>query len=201
MMMVSGQFENLAGTLKKLPGVGRRTAERMAIALVVKKDSLLKEIAAALESASKTLCCCSQCGALTAMERDPCAICVDPARDSSVLCVVEDPGDVLLMERSGGYRGRYHVLMGRISPLRGQGVAQLRLDKLLKRIDVGNFEEIVLALGSDVEGDATAAFVKEALGARQIKITRPAMGLPVGGGISYADDLTIARAMNARQGL
>ena len=109
------QLEKLADSLKKLPGIGRRTAERLARSLVVKNESLLKEILSSLETAANTLCCCSRCGSITAVDSNPCAICVDPDRDDSILCVVEDPGDVFLIEQAGGYHGRYHVLMGRVS--------------------------------------------------------------------------------------
>ncbi|NLB54277.1 MAG: recombination protein RecR [Lentisphaerae bacterium] len=200
-MKNSEQFNSLVEQLRKLPGVGRRSAERIARALIIKKNTLLRDLVASLTAADKELCCCNICGALTLVKQNPCRICNDTERDNSLLCVVEDPGDVDLLEDAGGYKGKYHVLMGRISPVRGQGIAGLRLKSLIQRINEGNVKEVVLALGSDVEGDATAQLLREALSDQLIKITRPAMGLPAGSGITYCDAWTLAKAINARQEL
>lgn len=171
----------------------------MALKLVVQRDTLLRELITALQDAGERLCACSSCGGITPIDENPCRFCTDPSRDSTMLCIVEDPSDLLLIENTGGYRGRYHVLMGKISPMQGEGVAALRLETLLRRMDSEHVQEVILALNSDVESEATASFLRDQLASRNVRITRPAMGLPVGSGIAYTDSVTLARAIKSRQ--
>ncbi|MBU4198719.1 MAG: recombination mediator RecR [Verrucomicrobia bacterium] len=192
-------LDRLIACLSKLPGIGRRSAERIALKLVVQRDGLLRELIAALQEAGDRLGACSVCGAITPSAENPCSLCKDTARDGSVLCVVEDPVDLLLIEAAGAFRGRYHVLMGKISPMQGEGIAHLRLEALRRRIETERIQEVILALNSDVESEATASFLRDQLAARNVRITRPAMGLPVGSGIAYTDTVTLARAMKHRQ--
>ena len=194
-------FERLIGALARLPGVGRRSAERMALRLVVKKATLLKELQAALLDADGSLVCCSVCGAITRSDSDPCRICTDPGRTSRVLCLVEDPGDILLIEKAGVFRGRYHSLMGRLSPMNGIGVAELRIEPLVRRIRSEGVEELLLALNSGVESDATGAFIRDRVGVPGLRISRLAHGLPVGSGVSYLDSVTLGRAIEGRQAI
>lgn len=192
-------LEQLTACLGRLPGVGRRSAERMALKLVLDREDLLPALVAALERAAREIRCCSLCGSITSATKDPCRLCDSPARDSSVLCVVEDPSDILLIERSGGYRGRYHALMGKLSPMKGEGVRDLRIQRLVQRVEQEHFAEVLLALGTDVEGDSTAAFLADALRPLGVRISRIARGLPSGSGIVYADPLTLSRAIEGRR--
>ncbi len=189
----------LTSCLSKLPGIGRRSAERMALKLVRDKDGLLMELSGLLQEIDGKICLCSECGNIAHVDEDPCSFCTDTTRDNSVLCVVEDPSDMMLIERSGGYRGRYHSLGGRISPMRGEGPEDLRLRALVKRVRAGEFKEIVLALNTDVESDATASFICDLFGDSELRITRLASGLPAGSGVAYSDPVTLARAVAGRQ--
>lgn len=192
-------LEELSKCLAKLPGVGRRSAERMALKLVRDPDGLLRDLAAALEEAGSSICCCSRCGTVTTRDADPCRLCIDAGRDDTVLCVVEDPNDIVKIEDSGGYRGRYHALMGRISPMKGVAPDDLRVDDLLRRVMNDGIEEVILALNTDVESDATASYVAERLRPCNVKVSRLAFGLPAGSGIAYSDPVTLARAIKGRQ--
>ena len=191
-------LDELAAALARLPGVGRRSAERMALAIVRDRGSLSEALVSALRKARELLCACERCGSITARDADPCPLCTSPTRDASRLCVVEDPGDILQLERSGGFNGRYHALMGRLSPMRKQGPADLRVEALLRRIEEEPIEEVILALNTDVEGDATASYLVERLRPRKVKVTRLAFGLPAGSGVAYADAVTLARALKGR---
>lgn len=183
----------------KLPGIGRRSAARLAMKLVSDQGGLLAELIASLQAVAAQIGCCSRCGALTMREQDPCRFCTDATRDATVLCVVEEPSDVLQIENAGGYRGRYHVLMGKLSPMQGMGLDQVRLQSLVLRLKAEPIEEVVLALNADVESDATASMIRELLAGQAVKITRPALGIPVGSGIAYSDAITLARAIGSRQ--
>ncbi len=192
-------LRNLTRNLARLPGVGRRSAERMASALVRDRSGLTLDLANALRSVAERVRCCSLCGSATPVESDPCRLCCDTTRENRVLCVVEDPGDIALIEASGGYRGRYHALMGRLSPLRGEGPADLRMKALVRRIRKGSFEEVVLALSTDGAGQATAGFLAELLKDEKIKVTRLGLGLPSGSAIMYSDPATLGQALRGRQ--
>lgn len=192
-------LQRLIAALSKLPGIGQRSAERMAMHLVVRRRELLGELAAALSEAREQVTACGRCGAPTSTDADPCRLCTRAGRDDTLLCVVEDPADIITIERAGGYQGRYHALMGTLSPARRRGPDDLRIRALIERVRSEGIREVILALNTDVEGDATAAFLGEALRDEPVAITRLAFGLPAGSGIRYADPVTIDRAMKGRR--
>ncbi len=192
-------LDNLVAALNRLPGVGRRTAERMAMALVQDNKGLMRILANALLEADEGIATCDRCGSVTLADLNPCELCTRPRRDAHILCVVESPGDIMKIEESGGFQGRYHALMGRLSPMHGTGAADLRGDKLLQRLAEEKFEEVLIALGTDVESDATASYLKEILSSRNVKVSRIAFGLPAGSAIEYSDAATLARAISGRQ--
>lgn len=185
--------------LGELPGIGPRTAERLALYLVQAPPDLSRKLAEALLAARERVQACRQCGALT--ETQPCALCADPRRDAATLCVVERPVDVLLLEKSGTYRGRYHVLGGKLSPLNGIEPEDLRIGELEARLAPESVREVILALPTDVEGDATSHYLAQRLAPHGVKVTRLAHGLPAGSGLEYADELTLSRALAGRQPL
>ncbi|HEY5621949.1 MAG TPA: recombination mediator RecR [Pontiella sp.] len=192
-------MDNLVAALSRLPGVGRRTAERMAMALVQDEKGLMRILAHALLEADDSITACERCGSITLSTVNPCELCTRHRPDRHILCVVESPADIMKLEESGGFRGRYHALMGKLSPMHGIGVADLRVDKLLGRLAEEGIAEVVIALGTDVESDATASYLKELLANRDVKVSRIAFGLPAGSAIEYADALTLTRAMEGRQ--
>ena len=194
-------LDRLSRALSKLPGIGRKTADRMALKLAYHQDTLLRALAGALNEVSATVRSCSECGAVTVAGMDPCKLCTDTSRDSSMLYVVEDPSDVIAIENTGVVRGRYHVLMGKLSPMDGNGPWDLPLELLLKRIDSNKFAEVILAVGTDMASDTTANFISELLKGRNVKVTRLALGLPVGSGIAYSDPVTLERAITGRQAM
>ena len=187
----------LIGVLAKLPGIGPRSAERIALHLVQAEEGAVKEFAATLLAARERIRSCEVCGALT--ENSPCAMCSDPRRDASLVCVVERAVDILSLEKSGTFRGQYHVLGGRISPTGGVGPDDLRIQQLESRLAEGVIQEVVLALGTDVEGDATGYYLAKRLARVGLKITRIAYGLPAGAGLEFADELTLSRALEGRR--
>ena len=196
-------FEKLQQALKRLPGVGYRSAERIALHLLVEKPARLPELVAALEEAAQTVRRCTRCGNLA--EGELCFICADTRRDQAVVCVVEHTPDLVAMERSGAYRGVYHVLHGRLSPINGVGPDDLNWDALRGRIESGEVRELILALGNDVEGEATCHFITQQLaeggsaGAEPVKVSRIGFGLPSGGGVLYADAVTLRSALEGRR--
>lgn len=190
----------LVGELKRLPGIGPRSAERIAVWLLQNPKGHPVELAKALQAAKETIRPCPVCGFFATAEA--CGICDDPKRDDQMLCVVEQATDVLPLERSGSFRGRYHCLGGKLSPLDRVSPEDLRIPALLRRVDAATAEiEVVLALGSDVEGEATANYLAELLRGRNCRLTRIAQGLPAGGGLEHADELTLIRAMQGRRGI
>lgn len=194
-------FEKIVTCLSKLPGIGRRTAERMAMRLVREPDRLIVPLIDALKRARENIRSCTQCGNITGVSSNPCRLCVDSGRDGSVLCVVEEPSDIVSLENSGGFHGRYHALMGKLSPMKGSGPAELRVKSLVARIDKEGIKEVILALSTDVEGDSTASYIEELLRDKSVKVSRLAFGLPAGSGITYSDPVTLARAIKGRQSL
>jgi recombination protein RecR len=194
-------LDNLVAALSRLPGVGRRTAERMAMALVQDGKGLMRVLANALLEADEGIATCEQCGCVTLTTENPCGLCARPRKDAHILCVVESSGDIIKIEQSGGFQGRYHALMGKLSPMHGTGAADLRVDKLLQRIADDGIEEVLIALGTDVESDATASYLKEVLATRAVKVSRIAFGLPAGSAIEYSDAATLARAISGRQNM
>ncbi len=192
-------LNRLAASLAKLPGVGRKSAERMAIALARDPTGVLGGLTRALQEVGDTIRSCSRCGYMTPRDQDPCRLCTDSQRDDSMLCVVEDPSAIAALERAGEFRGRYHALMGKISPMNGEGVDGIRVRDLLERVGEGEVTEVILALDTDVESDATASFLAELLNEHGVPVTRLAFGLPAGSGIGYSDPVTLARALKGRQ--
>jgi recombination protein RecR len=192
-------LDNLVAALSRLPGIGRRTAERMAMALVQDRKGLMRILANALLEADESIATCERCGSITLTSKNPCELCARPRKDAQILCVVESPGDIMKIEESGGFQGRYHALMGRLSPMHGIGAADLRVDRLLQRIADENIQEVVIALGTDVESDATVSYLKEVLSTRNVRVSRIAFGLPAGSAIEYSDSATLSRAMKGRQ--
>lgn len=197
-MSTAESLEKLVSVLGRLPGVGRRTAERMAIKLVRDPDGLMKDLVAGLQDAMNVVKCCSRCGNITTADQNPCGLCTSASRDGATLCVVEDPYDIVTIERSGGFHGRYHALMGRISPMRGEGPGELRVKALMDRIEKEKFQEVILALSTDVEGDSTASYISDLLKSRNVRVTRLAFGMPAGSGIAYSDPVTLSRALKGR---
>ncbi|MDP7011120.1 MAG: recombination mediator RecR [Verrucomicrobiota bacterium] len=185
----------LVVALGQLPGIGPRSAERLALHLVQSEAGQVKQLAMALINARDQIQLCKICGALT--ENQPCSFCTDDRRDATALCVVETAVDVINVDKSGAFKGRYHVLGGKISPLNGVDPEDLCIAELEARmLDVS---EIILALGTDVEGDATSNYLAQRLGAKGVKVTRIAHGLPAGSGLEYADDLTLSHALEGRR--
>ena len=187
----------LIAALAKLPGIGPRSAERIALHLVQTESGAVKQLAAALVTAREKVRFCDVCGSLT--EKAVCEICDDPRRDTSLVCVVERAVDILTLEKSATFRGRYHVLGGKISPLNGVEPEDLRIAELEKRLMEEPIKEIILALGTDVEGDATGYYLAKRLAREGLKITRIAHGLPAGTGLEFADELTLGRALEGRR--
>ena len=186
----------LIAELKRMPGIGPRSAERIALWMMQSRNARSLDIAAAIDVASKRVQSCTQCGFFA--EDGLCAFCADSGRDTTVLCVVEQATDILPLERTGVFRGLYHALGGRISPLDHIGPEHLRIPQLLERIKTGAPSEIILALGSDVEGEATSSYLVSLLKELSVSITRIAQGLPVGGDLEHADELTLSRALSGR---
>lgn len=184
--------------LSKLPGLGRRSAQRAALALVREKERLLKPLAFALSEAASNVTCCARCGAFTTLERNPCEFCSDALREGDVLCVVEEPADILPIEASGAFRGRYHALGGKLAPARHIGPERLRLAELKDRVLKEGVSEVLLAVSTDMDGDATAGYIAELLRGTGAKVTRLAFGLPADSGIAYSDPLTLRRAIRGR---
>lgn len=192
--------DELEKCLSKLPGFGRRSAQRAALSLVREPARLLEPLVAALEKARREVKCCSLCGAFTTVGSDPCAFCSDPLRADDVICVVEDPSDIVSIEGSGAFRGRYHALGGKLSPVRRMGPGRLRLAELQDRVVREGVGEVLLALSTDMDGDATAGYIAELLKGSGAKVTRLAFGLPADSGIAYSDPLTLRRAIANRIG-
>jgi len=188
---------SLISALSKLPGVGPRSAERMALHLVQSDSAAVRQLADAILLARDKIQFCTTCGALT--EKSPCPICADLRRDASLVCVIERAVDILSIEKSKAFRGKFHVLGGRISPLDGVEPEDLRIAELEKRLAHEPIREIVIALATDVEGDATSAYLAKRLARPNLKISRIAYGLPAGSGLEFADELTLSRALEGRR--
>jgi recombination protein RecR len=190
-------IQALLDALNHLPGIGPRSAERLALHLVQADPDFVRKLARTLVEAREKVTFCPICGALT--EQTPCGICSDPRRDASSLCVVERAVDILTLEKAAAFRGKYHVLGGRISPLNGVGPDDLRIDDLERRIASESIRELILALGTDVEGDATSYYLARRLAREGVTVTMLAHGLPAGSGLENADELTLSRALEGRR--
>ncbi len=190
-------FEKLQQQLKRLPGVGYRSAERIALHLLVEKPAQLSELVASLAAAAASVRRCERCGNIS--EGPRCALCSDERRDQRLVCVVEHVPDLVALERSAAFRGVYHVLHGKLSPINGVGPEQLNLPSLLERITAGEIDELVLALSNDIEGEATCHFLTQRLAGTAVRATRIGFGLPSGGGVLYADAVTLKSALEGRR--
>ncbi len=187
----------LIAEFAKLPGIGRKTAQRLTFHLLQQSPEQARRLAAALSTVAEQVRPCRECGNPT--EEQPCAICADPRRDASLLCVVEEASAVTVVERATGFRGRYHVLGGRLSPLDGVGPESLRLDRLVERVREGAVREVILATNPSMEGEVTATYIQQLLTGLGARVTRLARGLPMGGDLEYVDGVTLAHALSARQ--
>jgi recombination protein RecR len=194
--VVSPAVDNLVAQLTKLPGVGQRTAQRLAFHLLSRPKAEALALAEAIQEVKERVRFCDECGNLTEEER--CAICRDARRDHALICVVEQPQDLVSLERTHEYRGLYHVLGGSLSPLDGVEPEHLRIDELLRRVDRNGVQEVVLATNPNMTGEATAAFLADRLRGK-VRVTRLASGLPVGGDLEYADEVTLGRALLGRR--
>jgi recombination protein RecR len=190
-------IDDLTTELAKLPGIGKKTALRLTYHLLKQPADRSLRLAHALEVLAERVHPCPRCHNLT--EADLCAICADPRRDTSVICAVEEASDIGAIERSGEYRGVYHVLGGRLSPLDGVSASDLAIDDLVRRVGEGGVREVILATNPSIEGEATALYVQQVLAPNTVRVTRIARGLPVGGDLEYADGVTIAQALVARR--
>jgi recombination protein RecR len=187
----------LIDALQRLPGIGPKTAQRLTFFLLKRPADEVRELSEALVAVKDRIVYCKTCFNVT--DQDPCRICADPARDGRLLCVVEEPNDLLAMERTGEFRGRYHVLLGALSPLDGIGPEDLKVRELLARLDAGGTQEVILATNPNVEGEATALYLARLLRPLGIRVTRIARGLPVGGDLEYADQVTLSKALEGRR--
>lgn len=191
-------IDELVTELAKLPGIGRKTATRLTYHVLKQPAAAVERLARALEAVTERVRPCAQCGNLS--ERDPCEICADPRRDPAVLCVVEEASDIGAIERTGEFRGIYHVLGGHLSPLDGVGPDELRIEPLRARLANGaGVREVIVATNPSMEGEVTATYVRGVVRAAGVRVTRIALGLPMGGDLEYADQVTIAQALAARR--
>ena len=198
-MRTSPPIERLVRALKRLPGIGEKSATRLAFHMLGARSEQVQELADAIARLKQEIVLCETCFDLT--DRSPCEICRDPRRDPSLLCVVEEPADLAAIEKSGRFRGRYHVLGGAFSPIDGVGPDELRVAELEQRVRSGGIEEIVLATNPNAEGDATAHYLCERLRYSGVRLTRIAYGMPLGGDLEYADHVTIGRSLENRRNL
>jgi len=198
-MHSSPAMERLVRSLKRLPGIGDKSAHRLAYFLLGADDGLVRELSESIARLKSDTVICARCFALS--DRDPCPICADPKRETRLICVVEEPADLAAVERSGGYHGLYHVLGGALSPIDGIGPDALRLDELEARVRTGGVEEVIVATNPNAEGDATAHYIAERLAGYGVRLTRIASGMPLGGDLEYADHVTVGRSIEYRRAL
>jgi recombination protein RecR len=199
MRFLPAPIERLTLALERLPGIGPKTASRLAFYLLRAPSEIPEELAAALQNLKSSIGQCSICFNFTLVGQEKCEICASDSRDASLICVVEDAMDVLAMERTAGYQGRYHVLGGALSPIEGVGPEDLKIRQLLQRVQRGGVKEIIIATNPSMEGDATALYLKQQLEESGVKVSRLARGLPMGGDLEYADQSTLLRALSGRQ--
>ncbi|MGB5748980.1 MAG: recombination mediator RecR, partial [Desulfobacterales bacterium] len=192
-------IQNLINKIARLPGIGEKTAERLALHILRAPRQEAEELARSLLTIKDKVKFCSQCFALS--DGELCTLCSDPARDASVLCVVEQPADMVAIEKSGAFRGMYHVLSGALSPMNGIGPENIRIRELMTRIQQNEVKEVVLATATNVEGEATASYIAQLLEKHQIKVSRIASGVPMGGDLKYIDQVTLKRAMESRHAI
>ena len=198
-MILPAPLQDLINAFERLPGVGPKSASRLAFYLLRTNDTLGQDLSDALDGFKEKLSFCQECFNITVVGRDRCEICDDSRRDSSIICVVEDALDVLSLERTAGFQGKYHVLHGALSPIEGVGPDDLKIYPLFERVKRGDVREVILATNPSMEGDATALYLSQRLVGENLRITRLARGLPVGGDLEYADQSTLLRALSGRQ--
>ena len=198
-MLLPSPIQNLIDSLSRLPGIGPKTASRLTFFLLHAPEDLSQQLAEALQTLKSGTVFCMTCFNITDANREECVVCADLERDASILCVVEDPLDVLALERTRGYRGKYHVLQGALSPIEGIGPEDLKISELIRRVESEGIQEVILATNPSLEGDATAMYLRQRLAPTDVQVTRLARGLPVGGDLEYADQSTLLRALSGRQ--
>ena len=194
-------IEQLISQLSHLPGIGAKTAQRLALHIVQQDAESVRELAVSIYQAKKSVTFCSVCGNMTDVAHPICSVCTDARRDDGLICVVRDVRDVMAIERVHEYRGKYHVLGGTISPMNGRGPEDIAIAPLLKRLEKGNVRELLLATNPDIEGEATALYIAKLAKPYKVRVTRIAHGVPVGGDLEYTDDVTLARAIAGRRDL
>ncbi len=192
-------INTLCAQLAKLPGVGAKSAQRLAYYILDMSEASARELAQSITNAKEKVRYCPICGNYT--DREPCAICADEKRSGEVICVVEDPKEVFAMEKLREYRGRYHVLHGAISPTDGIGPGDIRIKELIERVDAGGVKEVILATNPDVKGEATASYIARILKPKGVRVTRIAHGVPIGGSLEYVDEMTLLKAVEGRREL
>lgn len=190
--------QNLIAALARLPGIGPKSASRLAFYILRQPPALAQALASALAELHHNTSLCLQCYNITDAIANPCPICADPARDAGLVCVVEQPVDVIAIQRTG-YKGVYHVLHGALSPIEGIGPGDIRLHELVERVQRGAVREVILATNPSMEGEATAMYIQKQLQTTGVRLTRPARGLPMGGDLEYADEVTLTRALEGRR--
>jgi recombination protein RecR len=198
-MLLPEPLQNLITALERLPGIGPKSASRLAFFLLRAPEDVAQSLADALSALKSETDFCRECFNITLAGRELCEVCDSPERDRSILCVVEEPLDVIALERLGAYRGRYHVLHGVLSPIEGIGPDDIKINPLIERVAAGGVNEIILATNPSMEGDATALYLRQHLLPYGVHLTRLARGLPVGGDLEYADQNTLLRALSGRQ--
>jgi recombination protein RecR len=199
MKILPDPLQKLVLALERLPGIGPKTASRLAFYLLRSRDEVVDDLASALQNLKKSISQCSVCFNFTLTGQELCEICASPERNANLICVVEEALDVLALERTAGYNGRYHVLQGALSPIEGIGPDDLKIRQLVERVNGGQVKEIIIATNPSMEGDATALYLSQKLQPYGVKVTRLARGLPMGGDLEYADQSTILRALSGRQ--
>lgn len=201
MKLLPGPLQKLVLALERLPGIGPKTASRLAFYLLRSPNEVADDLASALQNLKKSISQCSVCFNFTLSGQELCEVCASPERDASLICVVEEALDVLALERTAGYNGRYHVLHGALSPIEGIGPDDLKISQLIERVNGGLVKEIIIATNPSMEGDATALYLSQKLQPYGVKVTRLARGLPMGGDLEYADQSTLLRALSGRQAM
>jgi recombination protein RecR len=198
-MILPKPIQNLIDAFSRLPGIGPKTASRLTFFLLNASEEVAEDLSEALKDLKANTVDCPTCYNVTSAGRTECEICASPERDPGIVCVVEEPLDVLAMERTGGFTGRYHVLRGVLSPIEGVGPEDLTMQELIGRVKVGGIRELILATNPSMEGDATAMYIQQQINIPGVKVTRLARGLPIGGDLEYADQATLLRALLGRQ--
>ena len=198
-MIIPEPIQDLINAFSRLPGIGPKTASRLTFYLLHAPDDLSRDLAAALNELKSGTTYCQTCFNITTAGREVCEVCASEEREAGVICVVEEPLDVMALERTGVFRGRYHVLHGALSPVEGIGPEDLKIRELINRIRAGGVQEVILATNPSMEGDYTAAYLNQQLQPFGVRLTRLARGLPVGGDLEYADEVTLGRALAGRR--